>query len=448
MTVFPAELTEEAPSRRSSLHKKINVLIVGGGGREHALAWKLKQSSLLGNLYVAPGNAGTADIAKNVPIAVHDIEELVGFAKRNQVGLTIVGPEKPLSLGIVDRFRKAKLPIFGPTSLATIIESDKASAKLLMRERKVSTADFRIFDQYNAAIKYVETIPPLCVIKATGLAGGKGVFICHSTEEAKEAVHKLMSEKVHGQAGNSVVIESFIKGSEASLHAITDGNTYILFPQSQDHKKVRDGDMGDNTGGMGVITPFPYMSPQELDYFAKQTVDPILAGLKERGRSFTGCLYPGLMLTPEGHSVLEYNARFGDPEAQVYMRLMKSDILPLVLGSALGNLGGVKVSWHSGYAICVVLASRGYPEKTEPEKGHTIKGIKEARMIADVEIFHMGTRSSGNGIRTHGGRVLGVTATGNSIEEVRRKVYQAIDLIHFDGMHYRHDIGARKSDVH
>lgn len=423
----------------------MNVLIVGSGGREHALLWKLKQSPHISNIYVAPGNAGTASLGKNIPINADDIEGLVAFAKREKIGLTIVGPEKPLSLGIVDAFKKQKLAIFGPSSMAAEIETDKAFAKLLMRERNVPTADFRVFNKYEAALQYVETIPPVCVIKATGLAGGKGVILCNTRDEAKEAVHNLMKERVHGHAGNSVVIEAFLRGDEVSLHAITDGKAYVLFPQSQDHKRVGDGDTGSNTGGMGVIAPFPHMPPLKLNDLSKKVVDPILSGLRAKGRTFSGgCLYPGLMLTPEGPNVLEYNARFGDPETQVYMRLLKSDLFPLLYGAARGTLEGVEVAWHPGFAICVVLAGGGYPDIKEPAKGHLIRGLKDAEMIADVEIFHMSTRVSGNGVRDNGGRILGVTATGSSIESARRKAYQAVDLIQFEGKHFRTDIGLRK----
>lgn len=403
------------------------VLIIGEGGREDAIAWKLKQSRNVGEIYSRREG--------NFPVESFDIEGMALFAERERIDLTFVGPEVPLSLGIVNIFRNMGLKIFGPTKQATEIESSKASAKQLMAESKVPTANFKVFTSYRQARDYIGKKPLPSVIKASGLAGGKGAYVCKTLLEANQALSAIMRDRVHGSAGEKVVIEDFLVGEEASLHAVCDGRTSLVFPASQDYKRLFNNDKGPNTGGMGAIAPLPGISEAFLNETKKRTVWPILGALARHDRSFTGLLYPGLMLTKAGPMVLEYNARFGDPETEVYMRNLKSDLFELLLASADGKLSEYKIEWHPGFAVCVVLAGKDYPAP--------IYGVKEAEEVPGVKVFRCGVKATNGRLETSGGRVLAVTARGASLKEAIWRVYVAIKFIRFEGMHYRRDIGAR-----
>ncbi len=417
------------------------VLLVGSGGREHALAWKIAQSPHCEKLHTAPGNAGTGELGENVPIAVTDIAALLKFALENKIDLTVVGPDDPLALGIVNEFREAGLLIFGPTKAAARIEASKTFAKDFMVKYAIPTARFASFKEYEEARKYLTSQPVPVVIKASGLALGKGVFVCGSLAEAETALKAVMVDKVCGEAGSEVVIEEFLEGQEVSIHAFSDGVNYKIFPTAQDHKPIFDGDKGPNTGGMGTIAPLPWVSPETLKEIEERIVRPALTGLAEEGAPFAGVIYPGLKMTEDGPKVLEFNARFGDPETQSYMRLLRTDVLEIMEACAKGTLDKVSVEWERGGASCIVLASAGYPGKYEKGKG--ITGIAEAEKTPGVKVFHAGTAVSGGKLVTNGGRVLGVTATGKDLKQALARAYEAADLVHFEGRHYRLDIGAK-----
>lgn len=417
-----------------------NVLIIGGGGREHALAWKLAQSPRIGKLYVAPGNGGTRDIAENIAIKTINANDLARFAEKNSIDLTVVGPDDPLALGVVDVFQSRGLRIFGPTRVAAQIESSKAFAKRLMRDCNIPTAPFRIFRKYESALEYVRKHGAPIVVKASGLALGKGAYPCKTLAKAEEALAEIMLEHAYKQAGNEVIVEEFLNGQEISIHALCDGKTSILLPTAQDHKPIFDGDKGKNTGGMGTIAPVPWVTGQTLREVSEQIVHPALQALAKKGRPFTGCLYPGLKITGEGLKVLEFNARFGDPETQSYMRLLKTDLLDVLDACVDGKLTNLEVEWHSGFAVCVVLASKGYPGKYK--KKIPISGIGEAEKIPNVVVFHAGTMYDDQ-LRTSGGRVLGITATGNTLQEALDQAYKAVHCIKFKGRQFRKDIGAK-----
>lgn len=418
------------------------VLVTGGGGREHALLWKLAQSPRIGKLYAAPGNGGTCQIAENVSLAIDDIEGQLRFAERNNIDLTIVGPDNPLALGVVDIFRASGLRIFGPTQAAAEIESSKAFAKELMRDARIPMAAFRIFREYNNACAYVQKRGAPIVIKAGGLARGKGVYPSRSLQEAEDALAKIMLERVHGDAGDKVIVEEFLQGQEISLHALCDGKNSVLFPPSQDHKAIFDGDEGSNTGGMGVITPISWVDADTLQALDELVVKKTLAELSRCGRPFSGLLYPGIMMTQKGPKVLEFNARFGDPEAQVYVRLLKSDLLDILEACIDGTLAEHPIEWHPGFAVCIVIASGGYPDVYQ--KGLPIHGVSEAEHVPGVIVFHAGTTRADQ-LRTSGGRVLGVSAVASTLQEALVRAYEAVQCISFEGMHYRHDIGAKAS---
>ncbi len=420
---------------------KRTILVVGSGGREHAIAWKLAQSPHCGKLYVAPGNGGTAQVAENVPIAVTDIEGMVAFAKKQAVDLVIVTPDDPLAAGMVDALQAAGLRAFGPVKKAAEIEASKAFSKRLMGERGIPTARFETFRDVAAAIKYVvEQAYPL-VVKASGLALGKGVVVCADAAAAERAITAMMSDKEFGEAGAEVVIEEFLEGLEVSIHALSDGATFQLFPTAQDHKPVGEGDTGLNTGGMGTIAPVPGFGAETLQQAAETVVAPVLDGLRAEGRQFSGLLYPGLIMTSDGPKVLEFNARFGDPETQSYMRLLESDLVEVLDACVDGKLDSIRLKWVPGYAACVVLASGGYPGNYQ--KGLPIEGVEAAEKIEDVVVFHAGTKLVGNELQTAGGRVLGVTATGDSLQQALDKAYAAVKPISFEGMQYRRDIGQK-----
>ena len=416
------------------------VLIIGNGGREHAFAWKLVQSPRIEKLYVASGNGGTRNVAENIAIEATDVKGLVRFAEKNSIDLTIVGSDDPLALGVVDVFRSRDLRIFGPTRAAAKIEWSKAFAKRLMHDKGIPTASFRIFREYNRALDYIRKQGVPIVVKASGLALGKGAYPCKTLTEAEEALAEIMLKRVHKEAGNEVIIEEFLEGQEISIHAFCDGKTSILLPTAQDHKPIGDDDKGKNTGGMGTIAPVPWVTAEMLRNIEQQIVNPTLDVLAEQGIPFTGCLYPGLKMTPAGPKVLEFNARFGDPETQSYMRLLKTDLLDILEACVDGKLAELTIEWHSGFAVCVVLASGGYPGKYR--KKIPIFGITEAEKVPGVIVFHAGTMYSDQ-LRTSSGRVLGVTAIGETLQEALNRAYEAIRYIRLKSMQYRKDIGAK-----
>lgn len=419
----------------------LDVLIVGSGGREHALAWKLKQSPRIGKLYIAPGNGGTGLLGENVEIGVMEFEKLADFVQKKNITFTIPAPDDAFAGGIVDAFKARGLRIWGPTKAAAEIEGSKAFAKQLMTDAKIPTAEFRTFNAYAPALAYVRTQDVPIVIKASGLALGKGVYICGTFEEAEQALKEIMIDRVHKDAGSEVVIEEYLDGPEISVHALTDGITHLLFPPSQDHKRALDGDEGKNTGGMGTIAPVSWMTPEMMASVDSRVVAPTLDALKKRGVDFKGLLFPGLKMTLDGPKVLEFNARFGDPEAQVYMRLMKTDILDLFEACVDGTLAEKTIGWHRGFAANVVVASGGYPG--EYQKGLPISGIEEAEKVDTVVVFQAGTKFENGQFLTNGGRVLGVSATGGTLKQALNRAYEAIGKIHFEGMHFRRDIGAK-----
>jgi len=422
--------------------KKKNILIIGGGGREHALAWKVAQSPKVEKVFVAPGNAGTGKIAENIDIKATDFPELIKFAKENNVELTIVGLDDPLAMGIVDEFQKAGLKIFGPCKKAARIESSKAFSKNLMQEKKIPTARFEIFSSYKKALKYVANQKFPIVIKASGLALGKGVLICQTLDDAKNALNSILIDKTFGDSGNEVVIEEFLgNDQEISIHCITDGKEILIFPTAQDHKPIYDGDEGPNTGGMGTYAPIPWAGQDYLDWATEKVIKPALEGLEEKGSRFLGCLYPGLKLTAIGPKVLEFNARFGDPETQSYMRLLETDLMDIIEACLDGKLGEIKAKWSKGFVVCVIIASKGYPINSGEDV--PIFGIEKAEKIPGVVVFHSGTKLVDDKIFASGGRVLGVTAIGETLQEAIRNAYMAVGLIKFDGMQYRKDIGAK-----
>jgi phosphoribosylamine---glycine ligase len=417
------------------------VLVIGGGGREQALAWKLAQSKQVDKIYVAPGNAGSRGRIENVAIGFLDVPKLLRFATEKQIDLAVVGQEAASEAGVVDAFQAAGLTIFGPTKTAAQIETSKVLSKDLMAAENIPTAVYKTFTDAHEALKYAGSRPLPVVIKADGLAEGKGVTVCFTLEEIESAIDKTMIKKTFGNAGNQVVVEDFLKGQEVSVHALCDGHRSVTFPASQDHKQINDGDQGPNTGGMGVIAPVPWVTQEHLDYINEHIVQPALRGLHKQEAIFTGCLYPGLMIDGDDVNVIEFNARFGDPEAEVYMRLLEGDLYDILTACALGKLNPASVSWKPGFAASVVLASPGYPANYP--KGLPITGIDEAEKLDDIVIFHAATLQKDGQLVTNGGRVLNVTAIGPSLDAALNKAYAAIKLIHFPGMHYRTDIGRR-----
>jgi phosphoribosylamine--glycine ligase len=421
---------------------KQKILIIGGGGREHAVGWKVKQSSRCGELYFAPGNAGTAELGSNVALEATDILGLIEFAKANAIDVTLALPDDPLSLGIVDAFRAVNLRIFGPTQEASQLESSKAFAKHFMETHNLPTARFKTWTSYPGAEEYVnETQNFPLVIKASGLALGKGVVICQDVAEAHQVLNDMLIAKTFGDAGSVVVIEEFMTGPEISVHAFSDGLTYKLFPISQDHKKIGDDDTGPNTGGMGTITPLPFVDQDLIDTIEATIVAPTFEAMKASSTPFEGVLYPGLMLTPAGPKILEYNARFGDPETQMYMRLLETDLLDIVEACIDKKLHEIDIKWSTMAACNIVLASGGYPGKYE--KGKAISGIRDAQADPSIIVFHAGTKLQDGTLVTNGGRVLGISAVGATFQDALKKAYDAVAKISFEGMQYRTDIGKK-----
>jgi phosphoribosylamine--glycine ligase len=416
----------------------MNVLLIGSGGREHALAWKLAQSKNLDKLYIAPGNPGTAQCGENVSIKATDIDKLVDFAKQKSVGLVIVGPEDPLATGIVDLCENAGIKAFGPNAEAAKLEADKAFAKQLMRSSAISTAEARIFDRFDDAKAYIASRDEAVVVKAAGLAKGKGVFVCDEPSDGILAAEKIMKEKTFGSAGNLVVVEDKLLGEEASILAFVDGRNIYVMESSQDHKPIGEDDTGPNTGGMGAYSPAPVVTEELMDQITREILVPTIDGMNRNGTPYKGILYAGIMVTAAGPRVLEYNVRFGDPETQPIIMRLKSDLLEVCLAVCNGTLDQITLQWDPRPAVCVVMASGGYPG--DYEKGKVITGIKQAEKIKDVVVFHAGTAEKNGDLVTNGGRVLGVTAMGNTVEKAKKRAYEAVDKINFQDAYCRRDI--------
>ncbi|KXB61201.1 phosphoribosylamine--glycine ligase [Lachnoanaerobaculum saburreum] len=417
----------------------MKILVVGGGGREHAIVKKLAQSKKNPKIYVAPGNAGTEEIATNVAISVMDFDSLVNFAKKEKIDLTVIGMDDPLVGGIVDRFEAEGLRVFGPRKNAAILEGSKAFSKDLMKKYGIPTAAYENFNDPQKAIKYLETANYPIVLKADGLALGKGVLICKTFEEAKSGIEELMIDKSFGDAGNTIVIEEFLQGREVSVLSFVDGTHYALMTSAQDHKRAKDGDEGLNTGGMGTFSPSPFYT-EEVDRYCKEHIyQKTVDAMRAEGREFKGIIFYGLMLTKSGVKVLEYNARFGDPETQVVLVRMENDIIDVFEACIDGCLDKIDLKFEDNAAVCVVLASDGYPLKYE--KGKKITGLENFEGKTDIFAFHAGTKKVNDDVVTNGGRVLGITATATTLKEARDKAYEATKLIDFENKYMRNDIG-------
>ncbi len=421
------------------MQEKKKVLVIGAGGREHALAWKLNQSEHIEKIFVAPGNPGTAllDKAENINIKVSDFEGLIDFAKKENIYMTIVGPDDPLGDGIVDAFQEQSLRIWGPSKAAARLESSKAFAKDFMSRHNIPTAEYQVFKAYDDALAYCEKQGYPIVIKASGLALGKGVAIAENKAEAQDFLEKIFIEKVFGKAGEEVVIEEFLDGPEISIHAISDGDNFIMLPSAQDHKPVGEGNTGPNTGGMGTISPLPWISQDKLDEIQKQIVEPVIQGMKAEANAFVGLLYPGLKMTSKGPKVLEFNVRFGDPETQVYMARLKSDLFVILDACIEAKLDQVSMNFSDEAAACIILASGGYPASYE--KGKRITGYDR---VEEAMVFHAGTKMQDQELVTSGGRVMGVTALAAGLEQALKKAYAASEKIDFEAKYLRKDIGA------
>lgn len=432
----------------------MRVLVVGSGGREHALVWKIAQSKLVDKIFCAPGNGGISKLAECINIKADDIAGLLDFARKEKIDLTVVGPEAPLALGIVDEFIKYKLRIFGLSQKAAQLEASKVFAKELMAKYNVPTADFKIFDDAQEAKRYIRSLDTPCVVKADGLAQGKGAIVCKTVEEAEEAVKSIMEEKIFGEAGNRVIVEDCLEGQEASIIVITDAKEVLPLASSQDHKRIFDGDRGRNTGGMGAYSPAPVVTQELFKEILEKIIYRTINGLVSEGIIYKGALYAGIMITEDGPKVLEFNVRFGDPENQAIMPRLKSDLVEVMLATTEGKLSEIiksgGLNWDSRACVCVVCASGGYPG--DYEKGKEICGLDKAEEMEDIVVFHAGTKIQRTENReqrtevkylTNGGRVLGVTGLGNTIKEAIDKTYQAVEKIYFEGIHYRRDIGQK-----
>ncbi len=420
----------------------MKVLVVGGGGREHAIVWKLSQSEKVDKIYCAPGNGGIAELAECVPIGVMEFDKLTAFAKENSIDLTVVAPDDPLAAGAVDAFEAAGLRAFGPNKAAAIIEGSKAFSKELMKKYSIPTAQYEIFEDSGSAIEYIKNENKFpVVVKADGLALGKGVIIAKTLEEAENAVHEIMDDKIFGAAGGKVVIEEFLTGPEISVLAFTDGKTMKPMVSAQDHKRAYDNDEGPNTGGMGTFSPSRIYTDEVADECMNNIFIPTMNAMNTEGRTFKGVLYFGLMKTADGVKVIEYNCRFGDPETQVVLPRLKTDLYDIFNAVIDENLADINIEWDDGACVCVVMASGGYPKSYE--KGYKIDGIKQAESLGAI-VFHAGTKTEGMDILTNGGRVLGVTALGDNLDDAIEKAYKYVDVISFKDAHFRHDIGVKK----
>ena len=418
----------------------MRILVIGSGGREHALVWKLAQSPRVKKIFVAPSNAGMNHLAEPLPLTADKTVDLANFAFSSKIDLTVVGPEAPLTYGIVDYFQSRKLPIFGPGKAAARLEGSKSFAKTMMQKYGVPTARFRVFRELQEALAYLEESDIPIVVKADGLAGGKGAVVARTKEEAVRTITNILGNRIFGEAGSQVVIEQCLTGEEVSVLAISDGTHFTLLDPSQDHKRAFDHDEGPNTGGMGAYSPVPMVNAKLFEQIRETVFTPMIRGMEKEGTPFQGILYAGLMLTSEGPKVLEFNVRFGDPEAQAILPRLKIDLLDLMLASLEGRLDKIPVSWDSRPSACVVLASGGYPEKYDV--GRTITGLDKVSELPDTWVFHAGTKKHGQRLTTCAGRVLNVVSLGNTLEEALEKVYQAVDEIQFEGKQFRRDIGA------
>ncbi len=420
----------------------MNVLVIGSGGREHALAYKIKQSRFLNNLFIAPGNPGTSMLGKNVRLKISDLNAVNNFCVRNKIDLVVIGPEIPIVQGLADHLRKNKIKVFAPDSKAAEIEAHKLFAKNLMISHGIPTAQFKSFTfaEYEKALDYLRSMNYPCIVKADGLASGKGVLICNSIEEAKEAVDNIFVNKIFGSAGDKLIIEEFMKGEEVSIFAITDGIDFICLPASQDHKRIEENDKGKNTGGMGAYSPASLITDELLDEIEEKIISPTLQALLKDGRRFIGCLYAGLMITDEGPKVVEFNCRFGDPETQAVLPLLKGDFLQLLYSAASGKIDKSSVEYNGGSSVCVVCASGGYPGSFKI--GYEIKGLETFENDNENIIYHAGTKEDNDKIVTNGGRVLGVTSVidSNNLKLAKKKAYQAVQKIYFENIYYRKDI--------
>ena len=433
----------------------MRILVVGSGGREHALVWKIAQSKLVDKIFCAPGNGGISQIAECIDIKIDDIFGLLEFARKEKIDLTVVGPEKALALGIVDEFTKADLKIFGPNKLAANLEASKVFSKELMAKYKVPTASFKVFDSPDAAKKYIEKIGAPCVVKADGLAAGKGVVVAKTVDQAKAAVTSMMQDKIFGDAGKKIIIEECLVGQEASILVITDSKEVLALVSAQDHKRIFDDDQGANTGGMGAYSPTPIVTVDILKEVMDKIIYRIIDGLAKEGITYRGVLYAGIMLTKKGPQALEFNVRFGDPETQAILPRLKSDLVEVMLATSVGKLSKIGVlEWDTDACVCVVCAAGGYPGNYEKRK--VISGLEDAEKIKDIVVFHAGTelrtindvgQRQEREYLTSGGRVLGVTGLGATIKEAIDKTYQAVGKISFEGMHYRKDIGEKASKL-
>jgi phosphoribosylamine--glycine ligase len=416
----------------------MNVLLIGSGGREHALAWKLAGSKGIDKLFIAPGNPGTAKCGENIPIGACETEKLLEFARQNKVSLVVVGPEDPLAAGMVDAFEAAGIKAFGPSAEAAKLEADKAFAKQLMRSCSISTAEGRVFDRFKDAKAYIASRDEAVVIKAAGLAKGKGVYVCDEPSDGILAAEKIMCDRIFGEAGARIVVEDKLLGEEASILAFVDGRNIYVMESSQDHKPIGDGDTGPNTGGMGAYSPAPVVTEEVMNQITREILVPVVDGMNRNDTPYKGVLYAGIMITAGGPRVLEFNVRFGDPETQPILMRLKSDLLEVCLAVCDGTLEDVTLKWDPRPAVCVVMAAGGYPG--DYEKGKKIIGLEAAERLDDVMVFHAGTKSHNGDIVTDGGRVLGVTAMGKGIAEAKAAAYRAVDMIEFDGAYCRRDI--------
>jgi phosphoribosylamine---glycine ligase len=431
----------------------MKLLVIGSGGREHALVWKLAQSPHIASMWCAPGNAGISEerLFSNqervqcAPVAADDLPGLAAFASEHKPDLTIVGPDNPLALGVVDFFQEHGFRIWGPSRAAARFEWSKSFAQQFMETYGIPTARGAAFNEVNAAKDFARSLGGRCAVKADGLALGKGVVICETLDDASVAIDQMLVNKSFGEAGSKIVIQELLEGIEVSLHAICDGRSAKLFPTAQDHKRIEEGDKGLNTGGMGAYSPAPFLSDAQLGDIVKTILDPWLKGCAQEGIDFRGILYPGLMLTREGPKVIEFNARMGDPEAQVYLTRLESDLLELIEASLSGKLERVTTRWRPGASVCVVMAAAGYPGA--PAKGKRIHGVTEADQLPNTKVFHAGTARGEEGLVTSGGRVLGVTAWGETLDEARHSVYRAVEKIEFDGAKFRRDIAAKAFEL-
>ena len=419
----------------------MKVLVIGQGGREHALVWKIRQSKRVSKLYCAPGNGGTGALAANVAIKADDITGLIKFCEDEKIDFTVVGPEAPLAAGIVDAFEGRNLKIFGPTKNASALESSKIFTKKLARDNNIPTADFEIFNDAKRAKEFVKAEKYPLVIKADGLAEGKGVIIAENKEEAFSAIDKIMTEKAFGSSGDKIIVEKCLEGEEASIIVVSDGEDIVPLASSQDHKRVSDGDKGANTGGMGAYSPAPVVTDALFEEVIAKIIKPAISGMKAKGAPVKGVLYAGVMITKSGPKLLEFNVRFGDPETQAILPRLNSDIIELLERSQEGALKGCNLDWDNRYCVCVVMASGGYPGKYE--KGKEVSGIKNALGAGNIMVFHAGTKFEAGKILTSGGRVLSVAALGGEVKNAIDEAYKACEAIKFDRAHYRRDIGHR-----